>query len=102
MRAGGGTAMSTWLRLADQLFATRPAGDAAARDPAHRRQERVGAARRARPARSAAAPGTFQCDCRGVGADWDVAELREIATALLGTVDLIADPADIAEDFRRR
>ena len=30
----------------------------------------------------------------------EVAELREIATALLGTVDLIRNPADIAEDFK--
>ena len=34
----------------------------------------------------------FQCDCRGVGADWEVNELRGIASALLGTVDLIAEP----------
>ena len=37
-----------------------------------------------------AARGRFQCDCRGVGADWQVAEVRRIATALLGSVDLIA------------
>ena len=36
------------------------------------------------------ARGQFQCDCRGVGADWQVAEVRRIATALLGSVDLIA------------
>ena len=41
----------------------------------------------------AGAPGDFQCDCRGVGVDWQVAEVRTIATALLGTVDLIADPS---------
>ncbi len=46
-----------------------------------------------------AVTGEFQCDCRGVGADWDVGELRGIATALLGSVDLIADPADMAADF---
>jgi hypothetical protein len=44
--------------------------------------------------------GEFQCDCRGVGADWDVNELRGIASALLGSVDLIADPADMAADFQ--
>ena len=42
----------------------------------------------------------FQCDCRGVGADWDVNELRGIASALLGTVDIIAEPEQMAEDFR--
>ena len=32
----------------------------------------------------AAATGVFQCDCRGVGADWEVNELRGISSALLG------------------
>ena len=41
----------------------------------------------------------MQCDCRGVGADWDVNELRRVSSALLGSLDLIADPADMAEDF---
>ncbi len=45
------------------------------------------------------ATGVFQCDCRGVGADWEVAELRRIATALLGTVDIVADPTHLADDF---
>jgi hypothetical protein len=44
--------------------------------------------------------GQFQCDCRGVGEDWNVTELRSISTALLGSVDLIADPAEMAADFR--
>jgi len=44
--------------------------------------------------------GVFTCDCRGVGTDWRVDELRAIASALLGTVDIVADPADLAADFR--
>jgi hypothetical protein len=44
--------------------------------------------------------GAFTCDCRGVGTDWRVDELRTIATELLGTVDIVADPADLAADFR--
>ena len=39
--------------------------------------------------------GVFTCDCRGVGTDWQVAELRTIASTLLGTVDIIADPAQL-------
>jgi VWA domain-containing protein len=46
-----------------------------------------------------AARGLFQCDCRGVGADWNVDELRYISSELLGSVDIIADPEDMAEDF---
>jgi hypothetical protein len=44
--------------------------------------------------------GAFTCDCRGVGTDWRVDELRTIATAMLGTVDIVADPADLAADFQ--
>ena len=43
--------------------------------------------------------GEFTCDCRGVGTDWQVEELRAISSALLGTVDIVADPADLAADF---
>ena len=43
--------------------------------------------------------GRFQCDCRGVGADWEVAELRTVASKLLGTVEAIREPEDLAADF---
>jgi len=43
--------------------------------------------------------GAFQCDCRGVGADWSVDDLRTVATTLLGTYDIVADPADLSADF---
>ena len=43
--------------------------------------------------------GVFSCDCRGVGTDWEVAELRRISSALLGTVDIVPDPAGLAADF---
>ena len=43
--------------------------------------------------------GEFTCDCRGVGTDWRVEELRAISSALHGTVDIVADPADLADDF---
>jgi hypothetical protein len=34
-----------------------------------------------------------------VGTDWEVKELRTISTALLGTVDIVPDPAGLAADF---
>ena len=43
--------------------------------------------------------GEFTCDCRGVGTNWEVEELRAISSALLGTVDIVAEPADLADDF---
>jgi hypothetical protein len=44
--------------------------------------------------------GTFQCDCRGVGTDWEVAELRAVSSALLGSVDIVARPEGLEADFR--
>ena len=46
-----------------------------------------------------AVTGKFQCDCRGVGVDWQVAEVRRIAQALLGTVDIIPSADKMAEVF---
>ncbi len=43
--------------------------------------------------------GVFRCDCRGLGTDWEVGELRKISTALLGSVDIVADPAGLTFDF---
>jgi hypothetical protein len=41
----------------------------------------------------------FSCDCRGVGTDWEVKELRTVSTTLLGTVDIVPDPSGLAADF---
>jgi len=95
----GGTAMSTWLALADRLFATVP--HASQRhailltDGKNESEPRAALSAVVRQV-----TGHFQCDARGVGASWQVDELREISTALLGTVDLIASPEDIAADFQ--
>jgi hypothetical protein len=94
----GGTAIGTWLDLARQLFATTTASARHAilltdgRNE-HQQPHELAAA-------VSACRGLFQCDCRGVGVDWEVEEMRGIATALLGTVDIVADPADLAADFR--
>jgi hypothetical protein len=45
------------------------------------------------------AAGKFQCDCRGIGTDWVVDELRRISSALMGTVDIVANPEDLEADF---
>ena len=43
--------------------------------------------------------GRFTCDARGVGTDWEVKEVTGIASALLGTADIVADPAALSADF---
>jgi hypothetical protein len=97
-RADGGTAMGTWLNLATRLFTSVPGVS-----QRHAILLTDGINQHESPAELSAAieaaRGQFQCDCRGVGSDWQVAEVRRIATALLGTVDLIAEPERMAADF---
>jgi von Willebrand factor type A C-terminal domain/von Willebrand factor type A domain len=96
--AEGGTAIGSWLRLADRLFAASPATlrHAILLTDGQNQHETPEELDRA----LAACEGRFQCDCRGVGTDWEVAELRRIASALLGSVDIIAQPAEMEADFR--
>jgi hypothetical protein len=96
--ASGGTAIGTWLTLARELFEGTNAGlrHAILLTDGQNQHETVEELERV----LATCEGVFQCDCRGVGTDWEVAELRRIAAALLGSVDIIADPNDMAADFR--
>ncbi|MEU5875942.1 VWA domain-containing protein [Spirillospora sp. NPDC047279] len=95
--AAGGTAIGTWLRMADRLFAEH-------RDTIRhailltdgKNQHESDVELDAALARCA---GTFVCDARGVGTDWEVAELRKIASALLGTFLDVPDPQDLERDF---
>ncbi|HEY8721782.1 VWA domain-containing protein [Pengzhenrongella sp.] len=98
--AEGGTAMGTWLELATAVFASVPSAT-----QRHAILLTDGKNQHETPAeltrRIAAASGRFQCDCRGVGADWEVGEVRRIAVALMGTVDLIPTPAQMAGEFEK-
>ena len=97
VRGNGGTAIGSWLRAAVAVFDSTDAtqrhailltdGRNETEDPQFLRDS------------VAMAKGKFQCDCRGVGADWVVSELRGIATELLGSVELIADPQGMEADF---
>ncbi|MFG3123265.1 VWA domain-containing protein [Streptomyces sp. NPDC048201] len=99
LRAGGGTAIGTWLRLADRLLAGADVeirhgilltdGRNEHESPTELR-DTLGAC-----------AGRFTCDARGVGTDWEVKEVTGIASALLGTADIVADPARLTEDFTR-
>ena len=97
LRASGGTAIGQWLRLAHQIFSSSPA------TLRHAILLTDGKNQHETPAELAAAvslcEGVFRCDCRGVGTDWEVAELRRVSTALLGSVDIVVDPAGLAADF---
>lgn len=98
IRAVGGTMISIWLRAALKQFLTMPNAlkqallltdgqnepeDTPNLEPALKECE-----------------GKFQCDCRGVGTDWRVEQLRAIAGRLLGGTDFIPSPAQIEADFQ--
>ncbi|WP_059013343.1 vWA domain-containing protein [Streptomyces specialis] len=99
LTASGGTAIGTWLRLAARLFDSLPDRVTVrhgvlltdGRDE-HETPERL------REALDACA-GRFTCDARGVGTDWDPGEVTGIASALLGTADIVAEPEGLAADF---
>jgi hypothetical protein len=97
LKPGGGTAMGSWLRLARQMLTSSNA------DLRHAILLTDGKNEHESPEALTAAinesEGAFSVDCRGVGTDWQVAELRRIATALLGTVDIVPDPAGLTADF---
>ncbi|WP_148615677.1 vWA domain-containing protein [Nocardioides rubriscoriae] len=95
----GGTAMSTWLDLAGQLF-----GSIEGLTQRHAILLTDGENREDAGKLDAAiqrATGYFQCDCRGAGTDWQVEELRRISTALLGTVDIIPSPDQMVAAFQQ-
>ncbi|MFD8865148.1 VWA domain-containing protein [Streptomyces sp. NPDC059590] len=102
LRADGGTAIGTWLRLADRLLAS---ADVPIRHGIlltdgrneHEKPEELRAA-------LDACAGRFTCDARGVGTDWEIKEVTGVASALLGSADIVADPSDLAAltaDFTR-
>ncbi len=94
--ARGGTAIGSWIELAEDVLGEAEGIRHAilltdGRNESEEPEALDEALRRA--------DGAFQCDCRGVGDDWDVAELRKVATALRGTYDIVADPDGLSADF---
>lgn len=98
LEADGGTAIGSWLKLARWLFGSKPGR------VCHAILLTDGANEHETPEALdeviSSCEGRFQCDCRGVGTDWQVSELRRVSSALLGSVDIVADPAHLASDFR--
>ncbi|MEX2972552.1 VWA domain-containing protein [Streptomyces sp. C184] len=95
--AGGGTAIGSWLRLTERLLSSTGAGIRHAILLTDGRNEHE-SPQELRAALDAC-QGSFTCDARGVGTDWEVKEVTGIASALLGSADIVADPAGLAADF---
>ena len=96
LKAEGGTRIGTWLNAAADLLRTESgASQAILLSDGNNEDETVEALNQA----LSRASGVFQCECRAVGADWSVPELRRIAEALMGTIDIVAAPSGLAPDF---
>lgn len=98
IHAFGGTRISNWLHLAMDQFRLRPGVLCQALLLTDGQNDSTDA-----PALDSVlgqAQGVFQCDCRGVGTDWRVDQLRAVAERLLGSVELIAAAGGIETDFR--
>lgn len=97
LAADGGTAIGSWLRLANQVFATSTAEVKHAivltdgRDQHETREELLEVLR--------ACEGRFVADSRGIGNDWVADELRLVASTLLGTADGLEDPRELPAAF---
>jgi hypothetical protein len=98
IRADGGTTISVWLQAALQQFKSQPTSLKQALLLTDGQNDEMDDL--ALEKALAGCEGVFQCDCRGVGTDWKVDQLRKIATRLLGTTDIIPAPAQIEADFQ--
>ncbi len=96
LHARGGTAMGRWLMEAYNWFAAYPG---AIRHAILLTDGMNGESLAYLAAALESCQGAFQCDCRGVGTDWRVDELRSVANALLGSVDIVAAPEGLRADF---
>jgi len=97
VKASGATFISTWLKAALEQFNLAPTALKQAvllTDGQNDKNDDVALQQALKQCE-----GVFQCDCRGVGTDWKVEELRRIANTLLGTTDIIVKPDQIKADF---
>ena len=99
--ASGSTFISKWLRAALEQFRGLPNSAPNAIRQALLLTDGQNDIQDANPLQAALkeCEGVFQCDCRGVGTDWKVDELRRVSTQLLGTVDIIVRPDQMKADF---
>jgi hypothetical protein len=98
IEAGGGTAMSGALAQARRIFAGCPGAVCQAillTDGQNGPEDETPL-----EAELMAGSGQYQAHCRGIGTDWSPQQLRAIAERLLGTVQMVAGPADLARDFQ--
>jgi hypothetical protein len=97
LTASGGTAMGSWLRLADRLLADHPRAVRHVLLLTDGKNEHETSADL--DAVLAECSGRFVCDARGVGDGWEPEELLRIVSALNGTADAVREEVELVEDF---
>ncbi|MFC0104978.1 vWA domain-containing protein [Kibdelosporangium aridum] len=97
--ARGGTAIGTWLDLANELFRGEQADIKHAilltdgHNVGQKHEELLATLERCR--------GNFVCESRGVGDGWSAEPLNAVADVLLGTADGLPDAKGLAADFQQ-
>jgi hypothetical protein len=97
--ATGGTRISSWLAMAAQLLTPYPGLIRHAMlftDGKNQHESQDGTLDRV----LSACRGTFTCDARGIGDEWEPSDLLKIASVLHGRADGLPDVADLEDDFR--
>jgi len=97
VQAAGGTAMSTGLRAARAIFERAPNAIHQAVFLTDGKNE--GEKPPAVLEELQRCEGVFECDCWGVGTDWQPRHLQTIARKLLGTATMIPNLSNIGPDF---
>jgi uncharacterized protein YegL len=98
IRASGGTLISSWLNAALTEFQKRPDAIRQALLLTDGQNDDSDESRLVTTLQKC--EGVFQCDCRGVGTDWRVKQLQQIANKLLGSTDIIPDASGLEADFQ--
>jgi hypothetical protein len=95
--AGGGTSMATALDAANKVFSHK--ANAVRVSHLFTDGENTDGPGVLETALSRA-QGRFQCQCRGIGADWKPQQLLQIAQALLGEAKIVGNGEAMAADLR--
>lgn len=93
LRAGGGTALGSWLRLAADLLAPH-------REAVRHAIMLTDGQGPLTPADLEYCTGVFACDALGIGEDWDYRVLDRVADTLLGNYTDLRDTEDLEAHFR--
>ncbi|MFB7176310.1 protein kinase [Streptomyces sp. NPDC056257] len=93
----GAAAFGRWLRLADRLLAAH--GDAVRAAILLMDLTSTAESAEELAAVLASCAGRFSCHVRGIGTNWEAAQVASITTALSGTMDVVMDPSEPASPF---